>query len=193
MKVYTKTGDKGTTSLIGGARVSKTHLRLEAYGTTDEFLAHLAHLRDSIIADGSLKNELTEEKLELLWIEDRIFVVSSMLASDGSLNDKMPSISDDDILKVEEAIDRINSSLKPLTKFTLPGGNPLVSLSHIARTVCRRAERASLRVAEEIEINKNALVFLNRLSDYLYVLGRFLALKTSTLELYWNSKAEKCK
>lgn len=187
MKIYTKTGDKGTTSLIGGERVSKTDLRLEAYGTADELQANIAYLRDNMIADVELTDKMTEEKDELLWIEERLMVVEAVLAADASAADKIPHISTNDIERVERAIDRINGQIVPLHKFTIPGGHPLVSLSHIARTVCRRAERAALRVAEAVPESTH-LVFLNRLSDYLYVLGRLLSVEVDAPEITWDGK-----
>ncbi|MEG2317854.1 MAG: cob(I)yrinic acid a,c-diamide adenosyltransferase, partial [Rikenellaceae bacterium] len=175
MKIYTKTGDKGTTSLIGGERVSKTDIRLEGYGTVDELQANVAYLRDCMVAEAVLTDKMAQEKDELLWIEERLMVVSSVLAADVKVLDKIPHISNNDIERIEKAIDRINLEIVPLTKFTIPGGHPLVSFSHIARTVCRRAERAALRVAIEVALEDLPLVFLNRLSDYLYVLGRLIS------------------
>ena len=188
MKVYTKTGDSGKTSLVGGRRVPKTDDRLEAYGAIDEFSAFLANLRDNINAETLLNDMVQEEKDELVWVQSRLMVVSSHLASDIEFYDKLPKIKDEDINRVEDAIDRISEQLEPLTKFTIAGGHTIVSLSHIARTVCRRAERCSLRVAEKESVDSNPLVFLNRLSDYLYVLGRLLTLKLEISEIYWDGK-----
>ncbi len=191
MKVYTKGGDKGSTSLVGGERVSKTHCRLEAYGTVDELSAHLAFLRDSMIESSQLQNEDFKTELdELLEVLHRLMVVSTLLASDSSIYDKLPRISEDNILMLENAIDRMTLELKPITRFTLPGGNRLVSAAHIARTVCRRAERASLRVQEQFEIDSTAIKYLNRLSDYIYVLGRLITEKLGIEELYWEGKNE---
>lgn len=188
MKIYTKTGDKGTTSLIGGERVSKTDLRLEAYGTVDELQANVAFLRDSMIADIELTDKMAEEKDELLWIEERLMVVSAVLAADATAVDKVPHILPSEVERVEQAIDRINEQIEPLHKFTIPGGHPLISRSHIVRTVCRRAERASLRVAEGNVSEPTHLIFLNRLSDYLYVLGRLLSVEVDVAEITWDGK-----
>lgn len=188
MKIYTKTGDKGTTALIGGERVSKTDLRLEAYGTVDELQAHVAYLRDRMIADIELTDKMAEEKDELLWIEERLMVVCAMLAADATAVNKVPRISTDEIERIEKAIDRVNGQIVPLNKFTVPGGNPLVSLSHIARTVCRRAERASLRVVADVSLNETHLIYLNRLSDYLYVLGRLISVEVDAPEITWDGK-----
>lgn len=189
MKIYTKTGDKGTTSLIGGERVSKTDLRLEAYGTVDELQANVAYLRDNMIADIELTDKMTEEKDELLWIEERLMVVCAVLAADATAINKVPHISNEEIARIEKAIDRINGQLVSLNKFTVPGGHPLISLSHIARTVCRRAERASLRVAGEVaQEEPTHLIFLNRLSDYLYVLGRLISVEADVPEITWDGK-----
>lgn len=189
MKIYTKTGDKGTTALIGGERVSKTDLRLEAYGTVDELQANVAYLRDSMIADIELTDKMVQEKDELLWIEERLMVVCAVLAADATAVNKVPRISKEEVARIEKAIDRINEQIVPLNKFTVPGGNPLVSLSHIARTVCRRAERASLRVANEaVSEEPTHLIFLNRLSDYLYVLGRLISVEVEVPEITWDGK-----
>lgn len=189
MKVYTKTGDKGTTSLVGGERVAKTNIRLEAYGTVDELAAHVALLRDSIVASERISESVISQELsELLEVLRRLMVVSVALASDGTLAGKLPVIKQSDIELLEGGIDRMSAELPAITHFTLPGGDPLISLSHIARTVCRRAERAALRVNETVTVDPNALVYLNRLSDYLYVLGRHLTSHLEVEEIYWDGK-----
>ncbi|MEG0499953.1 MAG: cob(I)yrinic acid a,c-diamide adenosyltransferase [Rikenellaceae bacterium] len=189
MAIYTKTGDKGTTSLVGGERVLKTDVRLEAYGTVDELSAHVAYLRDSMMAATELTDEMTEEKDELLESLSLLMNVSAGLAAEESAKAMIPLVDESDITSIELAMDRISAELKPINRFTVPGGHPLISLSHIARTVCRRAERAALRVAESgVAVDAISLKYLNRLSDYLYLIGRLLALRLEVEELYWQGK-----
>lgn len=187
-KIYTRTGDKGETSLVGGERVKKTDARLSAYGTVDELNANIAYLRDNLMLDSNFRHEMQSELDELLWVQTRLMIASALLASDIGFYDKLPHITDQDIARLEKGIDRMNEKLKPLTHFVIPGGDPLVSLCHISRTVCRRAEREALRAAAEVPIADSPMVFLNRLSDYLYVLSRFVSLKTGAQELYWDGK-----
>lgn len=190
MKVYTKTGDKGTTSLIGGERVSKTNIRLDAYGTVDELSAHVAFLRDSIDENDKLNHDdFTVELKELREILHRLMIVSTALAADSSMYEKLPKITEGDILVIEKSIDRISEMLIPIERFTLPGGNTTISASHIARTVCRRAERESLRASEQFDIDVLSVMYLNRLSDYLYVLGRKITQNLNIEELYWDGGA----
>lgn len=177
MKIYTKTGDGGTTSLIGGKRVSKSHPRVEAYGTADELMAHIAHLRDSMT--GNIRDEYGEE---LLTILDKLMSVSSVLASEEELR----ILEESDVKHLEERIDAMQADLPKIEKFTLPGGHALVSLSHIARTVCRRAERDALRIESGAESHHLAAKYLNRLSDYLYTLGRKLCVELHAEELLWE-------
>lgn len=187
MKVYTKTGDNGTTSLIGGRRVSKADNRIEAYGTVDELSANIAFLRDNIISSNAIDGSVISQELsELFEVLHRLMVVSALLASDGSMYDKLPKISDENILMLENGIDRMSNELMPITRFTIPGGDPLVSLCHISRTVCRRAERAIIRAKQDDEVDKNVMEFINRLSDYLYVLGRLLSSHLEIKEQYWE-------
>lgn len=187
MAIYTKTGDKGTTSLVGGERVSKTDMRLEAYGTVDELTANVAYLRDMIVASVELTDKMTEEQDELLGSLSLLMNISSGLAAEESAKGMVPKIEESDIAFIEGAMDRMISELKPVTRFTVPGGNPLISISHIARTVCRRAERAALRVVESgIAVDELSLKYLNRLSDYLYLIGRLLAQRLEVEELFWQ-------
>ncbi|MEG1935315.1 MAG: cob(I)yrinic acid a,c-diamide adenosyltransferase, partial [Rikenellaceae bacterium] len=169
MGVYTRTGDNGSTSLIGGERVSKTDLRIEAYGTVDELSAFVAQLYDSIEADDEeLSNEMTQEKDELVFIITKLMDIEALFAAERSYYDKLPQITDDEIKKLELAIDRMSAVLPKIFKFTLPIGHPLISKAHICRTVCRRAECTALRCKAEFDISDEAIKFLNRLSDYLY-------------------------
>ena len=167
MKIYTKTGDEGTTSLVGGMRVSKTHVRLEAYGTLDELNAHL----------GVLSTYLTDERdlADVRWIQNRLFVIGALLATDDeeALHVKLPQLTDVDTGQLEQMIDRVQSVLPPLHSFVLPGGMRGSAVAHVCRTVCRRAERRVLAMAEEgCVVCGQIRSFLNRLSDYLFVLSR---------------------
>ena len=165
MKVYTKTGDKGQTALIGGKRVSKNHPRIEAYGTIDELMAHTALLMD-MLAD-------EHDKDFLLWILDRLMTASSILAAEGCVTKIIPELTDADITQVESRIDEMENGLEPMDSFILPGGHPAVSQCHVARTVCRRAERIIVGLADDgYDVPAEASGFINRLSDYFFVLSR---------------------
>lgn len=180
MKIYTKTGDKGTTSLISGRRVSKAHQRIEAYGTVDELNAHLGMLRDQPVTQ-----PLQEE---LLQIQDRLFVMGSLLADDPKKPlDNLPQLREQDVTQLEQAIDRMNEALPPMRNFILPGGHPSVSAGHIARVVCRRAERACLLLHENDQqtVAPIILQYLNRLSDYLFVLTRYMGQQLDITEVPW--------
>ena len=179
--IYTRTGDAGTTSLVGGVRVSKTHARLEAYGTIDElnsFLGMLVSLIDS------------EEEIELLRVvQHRLFSVGAYLATDQERTQqcKESLISFEDVERLEKAIDRLDAELPPLKAFILPGGSYPASVCHVCRTVCRRAERRMMTLEEQgiCEIDAIYKSFINRLSDYLFILSRKLNLLTRKDEIYW--------
>ena len=178
--IYTRTGDKGKTSLVGGARVKKTHVRLEAYGTMDELNSQL----------GLLYTYLTEEgdKKLILWVQHKLFSVGSYLATDQS-NTALrieSQIADEDIHRLENAIDEADASLPPLKAFVIPGGSRGSAVCQVCRTVCRRAERRILTMAEEHEVTENVSAFVNRLSDYLFVLARKMNLLAETDEIYWD-------
>ena len=178
--IYTRTGDKGKTSLVGGARVKKTHVRLEAYGTVDELNSQL----------GLLYTYLTEEgdKKLILWVQYKLFSVGSYLATDQS-NTALrieSQIADEDIHRLENAIDEADASLPPLKAFVIPGGSRGSAVCQVCRTVCRRAERRILTMAEEHEVTENVSAFVNRLSDYLFVLARKMNLLAETDEIYWD-------
>lgn len=191
MAVYTKTGDKGTTSLVGGSRVSKTDYRLEAYGSVDELSAFVANLRDYMVANVSLSESMSIECEEILTYLSLLMNISGKLASEEEIMDKIPGVDEEDILNIEKSMDRISSQLEPIKRFTLPGGDITISTAHIARTVCRRSERAALRVKESgTKVDNNSLLFLNRLSDYLYLITRLLTLRLGVEELYWKGKNE---
>lgn len=179
--IYTRTGDVGTTSLVGGVRVSKTNERLEAYGTIDELNSFLGMLV-SLIGDA-------EEKSLLLQIQNRLFSVGAYLATDLSVTSHKTdsSLTSSDVKSLEDAIDRIDALLPPLKAFVLPGGSYPASVCHVCRTVCRRAERRML-ILEELQICEIDTIyksFMNRLSDYLFVLSRKLNLLAQTDENYW--------
>jgi cob(I)alamin adenosyltransferase len=181
MKIYTKTGDQGTTSLLGGTRVAKTHLRLEAYGTLDELNAFLGLVRDQPV------NE--KRSAELKAIQDRLFTLGSHLAAEPSRTKlKMPDLRNEDIQLLEEAIDRMETELPPLRNFILPGGHTAVSMAHVARTVCRRAERQAVALHEQEPIEEIILKYLNRLSDYLFVLARKMGHELGVEEQAWKPR-----
>jgi len=181
-KIYTKTGDKGETSLIGGSRVPKYHERIEAYGTLDELNSFIGLIRDQEIDEHS-KTRLTE-------IQDRIFTAESLLALDPDqpVLRKLPEIVEEDILMLEKEIDIMNESLPPISNFILPGGHPVVSYCHVARTICRRAERVTLKLAQKHSVDKLVIKYLNRLSDYLFVLSRKMAKDFKAVETPWKAK-----
>lgn len=183
MKVYTKTGDNGTTSLIGGRRVVKTSSRIEAYGTIDELMAHTGYLLDTIEASG---NQAAQPYCATLaQVLDHLMSLSSHMAAEGDVVKKLPEMGMPQIEFLEKAIDSISEQLKPIDKFTLPCGHPVVSLSHVCRTVCRRSEREIIRVTEQNHINEDLICYVNRLSDFFYVLGRHLADIFNAKEYYW--------
>jgi len=180
-KIYTKTGDKGETSLIGGTRLPKHHLRIEAYGSVDELNSQIGLLRD--IADNPQLIEL------LIQIQDRLFTIGSHLAADPEKSKmKLPLIVEQDVIALEYAIDEIDQVVPPLKSFVLPGGHLHVSFCHIARCVCRRAERAVLRLAEKEQIDDIHTRYLNRLSDYLFMLSRYLSHLLNAKEIPWVPK-----
>ncbi|MEX1187629.1 MAG: cob(I)yrinic acid a,c-diamide adenosyltransferase [Bacteroidia bacterium] len=181
MKIYTKTGDLGQTSLLGGSRVPKHHLRIESYGTLDELNSHIGFLRDFNLGD-----DITNELLE---IQDRLFTLGSLLASEpGKSKVKIPLISDSDVEFLEKAIDAMNEVLPEMRSFVLPGGHPAVSSCHIARCVCRRAERIIVDLSEHSEVPPIVLEYTNRLSDYLFVLSRKITLKFDAIETPWKPR-----
>ena len=181
MKIYTKTGDKGETSLLGGARVPKYHLRIEAYGTVDELNSHLGLIRDQ---------EMEKETKEfLIQIQDNLFVIGSHLAKEpGKDKVKIPSINEEMIVDLENAMEQYNEEVPDMKFFVLPGGHPTVSQCHIARCVCRRAERISVHLAMESEVDQIITKYLNRLSDYLFVLSRKFTQDLNAEEIPWISK-----
>ncbi len=183
MKVYTKSGDKGTTALIGGERVSKCDIRVEAYGTVDELSAFVALLADKL----NLRSPETEKYAQELYaINSMLMNIEAHLAAGSSIDFALPEISEQSIELLEERIDTMQSAVPTIMKFTIPGGDELISLSHICRTVCRRAERRSISASEEFEINELVVKYLNRLSDYFYLLGRVLSVELHVEEILWR-------
>ena len=179
MKIYTRTGDKGKTSLIGGKRVSKTHQRLEAYGTIDELNAHIGLLLAQLPADES-------ERATLLQVQNILFVVGAQLATPPEVTGTL-AVSAEMLSTLEEAIDRIDAGLPPLKAFVLPGGTQAASQCHVCRTVCRRAERRVLALASRATIPSELTSYLNRLSDYLFVLSRKINNEQGMQEIFWQN------
>ncbi|MFN3840362.1 MAG: cob(I)yrinic acid a,c-diamide adenosyltransferase [Cyclobacteriaceae bacterium] len=181
MKIYTKTGDAGTTSLFGGKRVSKSDLRIETYGTVDELNAHLGLIRDQPVNAG--------RKDVLIEIQDRLFTIGSMLATEpGNTKVKIPTLAEKDVQFLEKEIDRMEVNLAPMKSFVLPGGHPSVSFCHIARTVCRRAERLVISLNQAERVDDLVIKYLNRLSDYLFVLARSMAQELRADETPWKPR-----
>ena len=178
--IYTKTGDKGTTSLVGGVRVAKTDARLEAYGTVDELNSQIGLLCTYM--------EDEAEKQFLIQIQRKLFSVGSYLATDQSKTKLAEGsiISTEDVQVLEKAIDEIDAMLPPFKAFVLPGGNRAAAVCHVCRTVCRRAERRILVLAEEYQIDATLLAYVNRLSDFLFVLARKCNVSLHTEEVFWN-------
>ena len=180
-KIYTKTGDKGQTSLIGGTRLPKHHIRIEAYGTVDELNSFIGLIRDSVS-----EKELFDLLIE---IQDRLFTMGSLLAADPEKNKmQLPQLNESDVVALEKAIDKMNETLPEMKSFVLPGGHTTVSHCHIARCVCRRAERAVLKLAENEKVDEITYKYLNRLSDYLFVLSRKLTQDFKANEIPWKPR-----
>ncbi|MBI2968642.1 MAG: cob(I)yrinic acid a,c-diamide adenosyltransferase [Bacteroidetes bacterium] len=179
LRIYTKTGDKGETSLLGGTRVTKDHLRIEAYGTVDELNSFTGLLASAI--------EKNPVRKTLIVIQDRLMVIGSLLAADPAKPGmKLPQLSEDNIKYLESVIDLLEKKLFPLKSFILPGGNISVSFCHIARSVCRRAERIVVKLSTESNVNPDIIKYLNRLSDFYFVLARKLAKDTGAPEIIWK-------
>ena len=181
MKIYTKTGDKGLTSLIGGTRVPKSSLRIECYGTVDELNSHIGLVRDQDV--NAARRPLLKE------IQDRLFTIGSALAADPEKSKmKLPDLLAADVTLLEEEMDRMNTDLPELRAFILPGGHPAVSETHVARCVCRRAERLVIHLSEDSFVAELVVVYLNRLSDYLFVLSRAMAHELGVEEVTWKAR-----
>lgn len=183
-KLYTKTGDKGTTSLLGGKKVSKADLRIEAYGNVDELNSFIGHLKDHEGVENRLKQQL-------YWIQEHLFTIGSILATEEDFKGfELPKITETQVQQLEVWIDKMDSEVEPLKNFILPGGHPAVSLSHICRTVCRRTERSIISLANSTEIDQVILQFMNRLSDYLFIFARVLSTLLKTPEIPWSPNAD---
>jgi len=185
MKIYTKTGDSGTTALFGGTRVPKHNMRIDSYGTVDELNSWLGLLRDQDIS--------ALQKQFIISIQENLFTVGAILATppekqklaNGKERLDISKISDQNIIALEQNIDEMNESLPPMTNFVLPGGHPSVSYAHIARTVCRRAERLAAQLHNEAPIDTQVLKYLNRLSDWLFMFSRKLTQDLKAEEIKW--------
>ncbi len=180
MKIYTKGGDQGETSLIGGARVLKNHSRIEAYGTIDELNAIIGIVRDSS------QNASADEQLEA--VQNILFSIGSALAAVDGHKMQLPDFEETAIEDLEKAIDLMNEELEPLRNFILPGGDLASSYCHLARTVCRRAERKVVAMQQELQVEPKIVKYLNRLSDYFFTLGRFYTKLNSGKETLWNPR-----
>ena len=180
LKIYTKTGDTGETSLIGGTRVPKYHERIEAYGTLDELNSFIGYLRDQL-------NDEHQREI-MLHIQENLFTAESILATDPGkdINRMLPHLTEKDVLKLEDEIDAMNLYLPEISSFILPGGHPMVSLCHICRTVCRRGERIIIKLASYQPVDEILIKYINRLSDYLFVLARALAFVNDITDLPWK-------
>ncbi|NVO29907.1 MULTISPECIES: cob(I)yrinic acid a,c-diamide adenosyltransferase [Hymenobacter] len=181
MKIYTKTGDKGLTSLIGGTRVPKSSLRIECYGTVDELNSYIGLVRDQPVNEA--RRTLLKE------IQDRLFTVGASLASDPEKSKmKIPDLHAEDVELLEQEMDRMNETLPELRVFVLPGGHQSVSFAHLARCVCRRAERLVIHLNEDEFVAELVIMYLNRLSDYLFVLSRQMAHELNAEEVKWEPR-----
>ncbi|QJD79000.1 cob(I)yrinic acid a,c-diamide adenosyltransferase [Spirosoma rhododendri] len=182
MKIYTKTGDTGQTALIGGRRVSKAELRIDAYGTVDELNAWVGLLRDQPVN--------TTRIAELAEIQDRLFTIGAELATDPdkSVKKALPAIVESDVVRLEESMDAMDAELPELRAFVLPGGHQSVSFCHLARTVCRRTERIVIALNAQETVDPLVIQYLNRLSDYFFVLGRSMAQALAADEIEWKPR-----
>jgi len=181
MKIYTKTGDQGTTALFGGKRVSKADLRIDTYGTIDELNAWVGVIRDQEV------NKTRDQ--ELIEIQDRLFTIGSILAVEpGNSKVKVPALSVNDVIFLEKRIDVMETTLQPMKVFVLPGGHPSVSFCHVTRTVCRRAERLVIALNQQEAVEPLVMQYMNRLSDYLFVLGRAMTAELDSQETPWKPR-----
>ena len=193
--VYTKTGDKGTTSLVGGRRVKKFNPRVEAYGTVDELNSHIGLLAEmvsnsSITSTTSSNNDssITSITSSLKKMQDCLFVIQTLLATeDESIYQKLPQLKEDAVAEVEHWIDEMEAKLPKHNRFVIPGGSLASAQAHVCRTVCRRAEREIVRLTEEETIEENIMKYINRTSDYLFVLSRYILLLEEREEHFWNA------
>ena len=183
MKIYTKTGDQGKTSLIGGTKVPKSHIRIEAYGTVDELNSYIGLVMDHL--------QDTHSKEILNGIQDRLFTIGSSLACDPDKEPlmKIPDLKEEDIVLLEKEIDKMNESLPAMKSFILPGGHVSISTAHVARCICRRAERCCVNMQQqEVFVEPLVIKYLNRLSDYLFVLARYVGYLLNVAEIPWKPR-----
>jgi cob(I)alamin adenosyltransferase len=183
MKIYTKAGDQGKTSLIGGTRVPKSHIRIESYGTVDELNSFIGLLSD-LVSDVKIKTDLKE-------IQDRLFTVGSSLACDPEKESalRIPDLKEEDVIGLELSMDKMNELLAPMKSFIIPGGHQAISTAHIARCVCRRAERLCVHMQEEdLFVETLVIKYLNRLSDYLFTLARYIGHLNGVEDLPWKPR-----
>ena len=180
MKIYTRTGDDGSTSLAGGERVSKSSERLEAYGTVDELIAWIGTIR--FLPENNTRSQ------ELGIIQDKLMHCAAILAAGkGARVERMSPPKEPDIKFLEDWIDEMNKGIEPLNSFILPGGSQAIGQVHISRTVCRRAERAILRISDDYSVDKDVVKYINRLSDYLFTLARRIEFETGKKQAKWNT------
>lgn len=181
LKIYTKTGDEGTTALFGGKRVSKADLRIDTYGTVDELNSYIGLVRDQPVNQN--------RKEILIEVQDRLFTIGSILATEpGNTKVKIPALAPSDITRLEQEIDAMDAQLPPMKFFVLPGGHVSVSFGHVARTVCRRAERLTIALDQHEKVDSLVIQYLNRLSDYLFVLCRSMAHELQIEESPWKPR-----
>ena len=178
MKIYTKTGDSGETSLLGGSRVSKSHNRIHTYGTVDELNSYLG-----LVGDQPINKERYQHIKE---IQNCLFVIGSALAVEPGTEIKIPQLKESDTTFLENLIDEMDKDLPPMKNFVLPGGHISVSTVHVARAVCRRAERWVIKLDSEEKVDAQIIKYLNRLSDYLFVLSRKNAIELNVTETPWK-------
>lgn len=181
MKIYTKTGDQGKTSLLGGSRVAKYHLRIEAYGTVDELNAAVGMLRSLEIPEATIET--------LIEIQNKLFTIGAQLASEpGERKIKIPKLQQEDTVYLEKKIDKMDDNLPEMRNFVLPGGHPAVAQAHVARCICRRAERIVLHLKDESDVPAEIPIYLNRLSDFFFVLSRKLTQDLGATEIPWKTR-----
>jgi cob(I)alamin adenosyltransferase len=183
-KLYTKTGDKGTTSLLGGKKVRKDNPRIDAYGNVDELNSFLGLLKD--------QDEVAKElKDQIFWIQEHLFTIGSILATESGFSGfELPKITDSHVNQLENWIDTFDSEVPPLKNFILPGGHPAISMSHVCRSVCRRTERSIISLDEFDEIDGVIIRFMNRLSDYLFIFARAIGNRLNVPEIPWSPNSE---
>ena len=186
-KLYTKTGDKGKTSLLGGKKVSKSDLKIEAYGNVDELNSFLGYLQDQKEIENRLKQQI-------YWIQEHLFTIGSALATESDFSGfELPKITETEVNQLEVWIDKFDNEVPPLKNFILPGGHPVVSLSHVCRSVCRRTERSIVELADTEDIEEVIVRFINRLSDYLFIFARAIGQQLNAPEILWSPNADQIK